>query len=292
MNIFAQAEVLDAVNSIFTHNSDISITKILVIILGVFIARIVTKQTMYLVIGRILQGQNYTNKKEENKRKNTLVVALNTITTVIYAVIGLIWILYEIGVNFSALITTVGALGVVLGIAGQSVIKDFLRGMSILFYDQMRVGDIVEIVGQFGIVENISLQVTRIRDLDGDVHVIPNSEIKVVTNMTNTFSNVHIDILVDYDNDIDKIESIINDIGIDLSSDDNWSKCIVEPVVFLRISDFIDSSMKIKMLGKVLPGDQWKVSGEFRRRLKKSFDKNGIKMPSARVLYKENTRSK
>lgn len=264
---------------ILSHENQVSLLSIILIAIGVCLAIIITKQVMYLIVGRILKGQKYTNKKEENKRKNTLVAALNTISTVLYIIIGVIWILYEIGVNFSALITAFGALGVVAGIAGQSAIKDFLRGMSILFYDQMRVGDVVELSGKSGVVENISLQVTRLRDLDGDVHVIPNGDIKVVTNKTNSYANVNLNIRIAYDNDIDKVEQISNKIGSSMLLEEYWASKVIDPIKFLRVDDFGEMSITIKFLGKVLPGEQWEVAGEFRRRLKKAFEENKISIP-------------
>lgn len=294
MNYFSQSLLPDTnlpiANEIIEYDHQISILTIILIIIAIFIARIVTKQVMYLIVGRVLKGQHYTNKKEENKRKNTLVSALNTITTVLYVIVGIIAILYEIGVNFSALIATFGALGVVLGIAGQSAIKDFLRGMSILFYDQMRVGDVVDISGKSGMVETISLQVIRLRDLDGNVHVIPNGDISVVTNMTNSFANINLDILLAYDNDIDKVESISNKVGEDMANDEIWKDKIITPIQFLRVDGFGDVSVEIKYLGKVLPGEQWQVAGEFRRRLKKEFEKNNINIPyPQRVIHNKPT---
>jgi len=271
---------------LISQGHQISFLKILLIVIGVFLARIINKQVMYILVGRVLKSQKYTNKKEENKRKSTLVAAMNTITTILYILLGMIAILYEIGINFSALIATFGALGVVLGIAGQSAIKDFLRGMYILIYDQMRVGDIVEILGKSGMVENISLQVVRLRDLDGNVHVIPNGDIKVVTNKTNSYANVNLDVYVAYDNDIDKIEKISNKVGAEIAKDPKWLEKIIDPVQFLRVDGFGDVSVKIKYLGKVLPGEQWQIAGEFRRRLKIAFEENNIAIPyPQRVLH-------
>lgn len=283
------------IGDVLQQNHEISFLKILLIIITVFIARIITKQVMYILVGRMLSGQNYSNKKEENKRKNTLVSAMNTITTIIYIMVGIFAILSEVGINFPALIATFGALGVVLGIAGQSAIKDFLRGMYILVYDQMRVGDVVEILNKSGIVENISLQVTRLRDLDGNVHVIPNGDIKIVTNKTNSFANVNLDVYVAYDNDIDKIEVVSNKIGANIAKDPKWLDKIIDPIEFLRIDGFGDASVKIKYLGRVLPGEQWQVAGEFRRRLKLAFEENNIAIPYQQVVVhepKKHTRSK
>lgn len=286
MYYIAHLAQLSAIENIDVINSSdkIDIIKVVAIIIGFLVARVLTKQVMYILVGRFLERQGYSSKKELNKRKNTLVTAINTILTVLYVIVALVLVLSELGVNLPALITAFGALGVVAGIAGQSIIKDFLRGMSILFYDQMRVGDIVEIMDKGGIVENVSLQVTRLRDLDGNVHVIPNGEIKVVTNKTNTFANVNLDINLSYDSDIELVEKLANKIGQDMKLDDNWQERIIEPIAFLRISNFGDYSVNVKFLGQVQPGEQWQVAGEFRKRLKLAFDKNNIKIARTQVF--------
>lgn len=120
-----QIEISDVVE----NGANVSIIKIVFILIGFILIRILTKQMMYVAVGRILERQGYSSKKEMNKRKETIVVASNTILSVLYIIVAIIMILNEFGVNFSALITAFGALGVVAGIAGQSIIKDFLRGM-------------------------------------------------------------------------------------------------------------------------------------------------------------------
>ncbi|MCA9348366.1 mechanosensitive ion channel family protein, partial [Candidatus Saccharibacteria bacterium] len=117
-----------------------------------------------------------------------------------------------------------------------------------------------------------------------NVHVIPNGEIKVVTNKTNTFANVNLDINLSYDSDIELVEKLANKIGQDMKLDDNWQERIIEPIAFLRISNFGDYSVNVKFLGQVQPGEQWQVAGEFRKRLKLAFDKNNIKIARTQVF--------
>lgn len=281
-------ELQTTLNDALTPNTDISLVKILIIIVSVIAIRLITKQVLYKIIERAMRSHKYSSKKERLQRRDTLVSVINTLLTVLYFVVGLIMILHEIGVDLGALITGIGALGVVLGIAGQSAIKDFLMGMSILFYDQMRVGDIVEIAGKSGVVTSISLQIVRLRDLDGYVHVIPNSEITVVTNMSHNYANVNLDVGVAYDTNIDKVEKIINDVGTAMAEEEEWRDRILEPIEFLRVDSFGDSAVNIKALGKVQPGEQWATAGEFRRRLKQAFEKNDIHIPFPhRVIHTE-----
>jgi small conductance mechanosensitive channel len=130
------------------------------------------------------------------------------------------------------------------------------------------------------------VRITRLRDLDGNLHVVQNGSVTTATNLSLGFANVNIDIGVSYDTDIDKLEKIINKLGEQLAQDENHKDNILEPIAFLRLDSFGDSSVNVKALGKVKPGTQWEIAGEFRRRLKKEFDKNGIEIPfPQRVIH-------
>ena len=128
-------------------------------------------------------------------------------------------------------------------------------------------------------VERITVRQTVLRDLDGMVHHIPNGEIKIATNMTMEFSSINLDIGVGYDTDIDKLEQVINDVGIEMQKDKKWREKIIEAPKFERVDGFGDSAINIKILGRTEPMEQWAVTGELRKRLKKAFDKNGIEIP-------------
>ena len=137
-----------------------------------------------------------------------------------------------------------------------------------------------------GVVEQVTLRETVLRDLDGMVHHVPNGEIKISTNMTLEFSGINLDVGVGYDTDIEKLEKVINKVGEDLSKDENWKNDIIEPPKFLRISDFGDSAIMIKIVAKTEAMKQWKVTGELRKRLKIAFDKNNIEIPfPQRVIH-------
>lgn len=256
----------------------------------------VVQQILKRIIGRIvtsaLKSHKYTNAKERKKRRDTLVSVFHSVSMVIIIVVGIIIILGQFGINVAALIAGLGALGVVIGIAGQDVIKDFLKGTSIILYDQFRVGDIVTVAGFSGVVEQLSLQFTRLRDLDGNVHVIPNGSIDVVTNQSLGFSAVNLNVGVAYNSDIEKVIKVINDVGTKMSKEAAWEPVIMEPIAFLRVDNFGESSIDVKALGRVIPGEQWTVAGEFRRRLKVAFEKNNIEIPFPQmVMHTDKTKN-
>jgi small conductance mechanosensitive channel len=128
------------------------------------------------------------------------------------------------------------------------------------------------------VVEDVTVRITRLRDMDGKLHTVRNGSPDVVANQTFEYANVNLDFSVTLDSDVDKVEKILNEVGAELATDVKWKELIVEPIRFLRVEAFEESTMKIKALGRVEPSLQWDVAGEFRRRLKKAFDKNHISL--------------
>lgn len=230
-------------------------------------------------VTQALRHHRYSSATERQKRIDTLSGIFTTIITIFILTVAAILLMVEFGVNLTAAAASAGALGVVLGIAFQSILADVTRGMSIILDNQMRIKDIVTVAGVSGVVEDISLRYSRLRDLDGNLHIVPNGEIVVVTNHSSGSSNVNLDVSVSYDSDMDKVVRVINQIGETMHEEKAWQESIVKPISFLRVDSFGESGVNIKALGEVLPGEQWAVAGEFRKRLLVAFEKEGIEIP-------------
>lgn len=263
-----------------------------IIITGVIL---LVQAVAYMVIDRIVRrsvrSNKYEHKVDEEKREQTLINIFHTAATVAIWIIGVIIILSEIGVNLAALATGAGVVGVIIGIGAQSFIKDLLAGVSIIIENQYRVGDIVTIdtggTQTSGLVEEITIRITRLRDLDGNLHIIQNGAAIIVTNQSFDYANVNIDVSVSYDSDVDMVERVINEVGEKMIKDETWQEHLIEPVKFLRVDNFGESGIIIKALGKVRPGMQWDVAGEFRRQLLSAFEKNGVTIPLPQVVVHE-----
>jgi small conductance mechanosensitive channel len=145
--------------------------------------------------------------------------------------------------------------------------------------NQYRVGDIARVADITGLVEEVTLRKTVLRDLDGIVHHVPNGEIRTASNFTRHFARVNLDISVAYDTDLDHAIRVINRVGKALAEDENWRKSIKSPPQVLRVNNLGDSGIYIKILGDVKPMQQWAVMGELRLRIKKAFDAEGIEIP-------------
>lgn len=235
------------------------------------------------IIRRAMKPDNFSSKREEKLREETvskLVVAV--VKAMIWGLSFLI-ILTELNVNVAPLLAGGGLIGFAIGFGSQELVKDFIAGLFIVLENQYRVGDVVQLNGVSGTVQTITLRATVIRDLDGNVHHFPNGSIELATNKTLEFARINMDIGISYSSDIDHVEKVINHVCDDLAKDKDWGEYIIETPQFARVKSFADSSVIVKILGKVAPAKQWEVAGEMRRRLKKAFDKEGIEIPFPQV---------
>lgn len=152
--------------------------------------------------------------------------------------------------------------------------------------NQYRIGDVIKIDNTDGTVESITLPLTTLRSLNGTVHHIPHGEIKRVSNLSKKFARVNLDIGVSYKSNLEHLITVINKAGIELAKDPLFKDSIISPPQFLRVDEFADSSIIIKILGDTKPLKQWEITGELRKRLKIAFDKEGIEIPfPQRVIH-------
>lgn len=241
-----------------------------------------------IVVERAVHQYHYLTRDDELKREKTLKGVLRTLFSVILWVIVLLILLQQVGVNLGTLATGAGLFGVIFGFGAQGAIRDFVAGIFIIGENQYRVGDVIRLqvgsVALSGTVEELTIRITKLRDLDGNLHIVGNGVPQSVTNLSYEYANVNINIGVAYDSDIDKVEEIINKTGVAMAADEEWADDIYEPISFLRLDEFDDSAMRIKALAKVRPAAQWSIAGEFRRRIKKAFDKNKIDIAFPQIV--------
>ncbi len=217
-------------------------------------------------------------------RERTLARIIGAIYKVVVIGIGGLMVLSELGVNTAPLFAGAGIISLAIGFGAQDLVKDVVAGIFILFENQYRVGDVVQLANFSGTVEKMTLRVTVVRSLDGDVHYIPNGSIEQSTNKTLSFSRINLDVGVAYGSDISKVEKIINKLGEKMAEDEVWGNDILEKPHMLRITNLAESAIEIKVVGKTKPERQWAVAGELRRRLLSEFEKNDIEIPFPQVV--------
>ncbi len=223
---------------------------------------------------------------EAEKRINTLMgIVAGILIIFIWATFFMIF-MNKIGINIGPLLASAGILGLAIGFGAQELVRDFITGFFILLEDQVRTGDVAIINGTGGLVERIELRTIRLRDLSGVVHIFQNGKINTLSNMTKTWSAMVFEIGVAYKEDIDKVISLIKEVGADLKKDEAFTGKINEDIEVFGVDSFGDSAVVIKARLKTTPGDQWSTGREFRRRLKMVFDENRIEIPFPhRTIY-------
>ncbi len=265
---------------------DNALPVILIVIGGIIAMRIVTFSVPRLVESNIRARANVTLEEEIQKNIDTLSDVVVGTARAAIVLLTVFLALSQIGVDLAPLLVAAGAIAVGVGFAVQNLIRDVLSGIFITLENQYRIGDVVSIAGTAGLVEDINLRRTLLRDLDYKQHTIPNGTITTTTNYTKDMSRVNMNIGVAYKTDIEHAFAVLNRVGQEMADEEEWGPVFLEPIKALRIDSFGDSAIEIKVLGEVLPIRQWEVSGEYRLRIKKAFDEEGIEIPFPhRTLY-------
>lgn len=227
---------------------------------------------------------------DQKKYADTISGILETLLIVLVWSLIIVVILQKLKINLSSILTSAGLIGAIVGFGAQATIRDILAGMFIITENQYRVGDVITLtIGNHlisGTVEQISLRITKLRDMNGKLYTIRNDSPVAITNNTFGHANINMNLNVSYDNDLKLIEKIVNKIGQDIATETPWNNAILDPIRFLRVNDFLDSYMEVKVLGKVKPAFQWEIAGEFRRRLLLDFKKHGVEFPSPKLDVK------
>jgi moderate conductance mechanosensitive channel len=208
---------------------------------------------------------------------------LGTLSGIIYSVsvfvivfFALIEILQQLNINIGPLIASAGIVGLAIGFGAQTLVKDVINGFFILIENQYDVGDVVRMAGVSGSVEGMTLRRTTLRDADGALHIVPNSEIKIVSNLTRDWAQIVLHISVDYKENSDRVIALLKEVGAELRNAPEFSEDMVADPDVPGIDRVAPGEVDYLMLAKTKPGKQYPVSRELRRRIKLCFEKNNI----------------
>jgi small-conductance mechanosensitive channel len=217
---------------------------------------------------------------DELQRIETLARVFRNSAAVIIVIVAGTLVLGELGISVAPILATAGVAGVAIGFGAQSLIKDYFNGFFLLLDDQVREGDVVEVAGKGGLVEEVTLRYVRLRDFDGHVHYVPNGEIKIVTNRTRGFAHAVIEVGVAYRENPDEALEVMRQVGEAMRADPAWRERIAEPIELIGVERWDDSAVILRARLRVLPPiQQWNVKREFLKRLKKAYDERGIEIP-------------
>ena len=216
-----------------------------------------------------------TSKEKRGRTISQLLRGVGRIIAFAIAVLLTIDVFMDIG----PILAGFGILGLAVSFGAQSLVKDIISGFFILLEDQFAVGDVISVAGTSGVVERMTLRVVVLRDMKGTVHVVPNSEIKVVSNMTRGWSRAVIDVAVAYDTDLDRALAVVRDEAAVFSGEAEWKPQLDEPLEVPGVESLGESGIVVRVLARTQPGLQWAVAREFRRRIKMRFDRENIEIP-------------
>lgn len=215
---------------------------------------------------------------ERAKRARTLGGVLSSVTTVLVAVIAVLMILGELGVNISPALTGAGIVGVALGFGAQTLVRDLIGGFFLILEDQLRVGDAATVNGIAGVVEAINLRTLVLRDDEGTLHIIPNGAITTMANRSRDFSNFVMILPVAYGEDIDAVAALVREVAAGIEADDRFKPFILGPLEIAGIDSFDPTTMRLKVKIKCTPQKQGDVGREFRWRLVHALKNRGVAM--------------
>ena len=249
----------------------------IIIIIGILlIIWLVTRWVTNVILTRLKRRRL---AEEHLERIETLKLASSSIITIIIVFIGFLILMSELGVDLTVVLGGAAVLSLVIAFGAQSLVKDYFSGFMILLENQYRVGNVVKINNTSGVVENMSLRLTLLRDLEGVAHFIPHGQINEVSNLTHGWSQIAFDIGVSYNENVDYVIKVLTELAHEIKEDPHFGLVIHGEPDMLGVDAFTDSAVIIKFLIKTRPLKQWMVKRELLRRIKNRFDELGIEIP-------------
>lgn len=250
----------------------INIVSVLIVLILCFI----TLKLVHKIIRKFLNSNK--NKLKRNPAK------LETLSRIFYSVIRIIIIFIAItmildifGINTSSLIATAGIGGIAIALGAQTLIADFVKGVLIIFDDKLRVGEWVACSGVEGTVEEVNLRITKIRDYNGSLHIIPNSNITNVQNYNRGAQKSEAYFCVSNDTKLEDVKEMIEAVSQKIKSMPKYKKAFIEDLSFFEIAEFKDFSYTVRVTSLVKIGIQWEISRKVRELIKIEMEKRNIK---------------
>ena len=253
-----------------------TLLRIALILLGAWVVKALLNRAIGGMRTRI--GQRMDDR-EAAQRAETLGRVFRYLVTVVIGLVTVMLVLAEVGVSLAPILGAAGVVGLAVGFGAQSLVKDFVTGFFLLLENQIRQGDVVQVDGHTGTVEEITLRFVRLRDYEGAVHYVPNGQITTVVNMTRGFSNAVFEIGVAYREDIDEVMPIMRKVAAQLRADEKFAARIQDDLDIAGVDRWDDSAVIIRCRIRCVAGDQWGVKREYLRRLKAAFDEHAIEIP-------------
>lgn len=227
---------------------------------------------------------------EAQKRAATLSNVLRKLASIFIGIIATLAIFNTLGISILPFLATAGVAGIAIAFGAQTLVKDFFRGFFLLAENQIRQGDVVEIAGKSGLVEDLTLRYVQLRDYEGNVHYVPNGEIGVVTSSSRTFAFAVVDVIIALEQDIQPVIDHMRAVGAAMRAHAVWGPKILADLDVAGIESWNDRGITLRARMKVRALEQANVRREFLLRLKQTFDKHDIQQPKSMLTLVNSAR--
>ena len=278
--LFTLADIFTRLGEIFMLDGHMAVI-VGVRILGIWLLAWVAIRIVGVIANRLERAMDDGDDlvvSSREKRGRTLSQLLRSVGRIFVVIVALL-LTINLFINIGPLLAGAGILGLAISFGAQSLVKDVISGFFILFENQFALGDVIEAAGRSGVVEKMTLRVVVLRDLDGSLHIVPNGEIKTVSNRTQGWSRAVVDVAVAYTEDADRVIEVVLDEAKEMAADEEWAALLDGVPEVWGVEAVTDSAVMIRMVARTQPGSHWGVSREFRRRIKARLHAEGIANP-------------
>ena len=276
--------------------------RILGVIVSGFVANIVLRVVIRRVVNEVVTGVKKAHKVDDTReltsspvqamravqRTRTLGSVLNNFATWVIVIVVIILVLTELDFSVTALIASAGIIGAALGFGAQSLVKDVLNGLFMVFEDQLGVGDVVDLGAASGVVERVGIRITEVRDVTGTLWFVRNGEILRVGNKTQDWSRVILDLPVPYESNIDEIQTVLLDAAKIFAASPAWRRKVMEEPEVLGIQSLSAEAITLRLVLKVRAGEQWAAERALYRVLKETLDNRRVDIPPLNRMVVDN----
>lgn len=277
--------------------------RIIGVVIGGIAASLILRVIIRRIVNEVVRGVKRANQVDDTQeldaspisamrsvqRTRTLGSVLNNTSTWVIVIVVSILVLTELGFSVTALVASAGILGAALGFGAQSIIKDVLNGLFMVFEDQLGVGDVVDLGIAEGVVERVGIRITEIRDVSGTLWFVRNGEILRVGNKTQDWSRVILDLPVPYDSNIDDIQNLLLESAQEFAASPQWRRKIMEDPEVWGVQSLSAEAVTLRLVVKVRAGEQWTAERALYRALKDSLDKRQVDIPALNRMVVDNS---
>jgi len=270
---------------------------VVLVLVATFVLNVVVTRSIQRAVARAAKAARHTRHGSEKRNARTADLSemlmgergeqraeaigqlLRSITSLTIWGIGILIVLSRLGIDLGPLLASAGVLGVALGFGAQALVKDYLAGIFLIIEDQYGVGDMVDVGPVVGTIEEVSLRITRLRDMTGVVWYVRNGEIVRVANRSQGWTIAAIDIPVAYDEDLTRIRRIVEDVAQHMDDDPSYDDVLLGRPEFAGVESVSGEAVFVRIIAKAAPEQEVRVERELRERMKAAFDKEGVRVP-------------